>query len=42
MLYEVITDVVVLCQGVVRYGRQEFAREGWDAVIDVNLSYNFV
>jgi len=31
-------DVVVLCQGVVRYGRQELAREGWDAVIDVNLN----
>lgn len=31
-------DVVVLCQGAVRYGRQEFEREGWDAVIDVNLN----
>ncbi len=31
-------DVVVLCQGTVRYGRQEFEREGWDAVIDVNLN----
>lgn len=31
-------DVVVLCQGVVRYGRQEFTREGWDAVMDVNLN----
>lgn len=31
-------DVLVLCQGTVRYGRQEFTREGWDAVIDVNLN----
>lgn len=31
-------DVVVLCQGAVRYGRAEFEREGWDAVIDVNLN----
>ena len=31
-------DVLVLCQGIVRYGRQEFTREGWDAVIDVNLN----
>lgn len=31
-------DVLVLCQGVVRYGRQEFTREGWDAVMDVNLN----
>lgn len=31
-------DVVVLCQGAVRYGRQEFEREGWDTVIDVNLN----
>ncbi len=21
-----------------RYGRQEFAREGWDAVVDINLN----
>ena len=31
-------DVLVLCQGTVRYGRQEFAREGWDAVVDINLN----
>lgn len=31
-------DVLVLCQGAVRYGREEFEREGWDAVIGVNLS----
>lgn len=31
-------DVLVQCQGVVRYKRAEFAREGWDAVIDVNLN----
>ncbi|WP_298468331.1 SDR family NAD(P)-dependent oxidoreductase [uncultured Erythrobacter sp.] len=31
-------DVLVLSQGVVRYGRQEFAREGWDTVVDVNLN----
>lgn len=31
-------DVLVLCQGIVRYGREEFEREGWDAVIDVNLN----
>ena len=31
-------DVAVLCQGIVRYGREEFDREGWDAVIDVNLN----
>ncbi|MFZ9396362.1 MAG: SDR family NAD(P)-dependent oxidoreductase [Erythrobacter sp.] len=31
-------DVLVLCQGAVRYGRQEFAREGWDLVVDVNLN----
>ncbi|MDJ0643236.1 MAG: SDR family oxidoreductase [Erythrobacter sp.] len=31
-------DVLVLSQGVVRYGRQEFEREGWDAVVDVNLN----
>ncbi|BDI61757.1 SDR family NAD(P)-dependent oxidoreductase [Qipengyuania nanhaisediminis] len=30
-------DVLVQSQGIVRYGRQEFEREGWDAVIDVNL-----
>lgn len=31
-------DVLVLCQGAVRYGREEFEREGWDAVINVNLN----
>jgi 3-oxoacyl-[acyl-carrier protein] reductase len=31
-------DVLVLCQGTVRYGREEFAREGWDVVMDVNLN----
>ncbi|MEP5938303.1 MAG: SDR family oxidoreductase [Erythrobacter sp.] len=31
-------DTLVLCQGAVRYGRQEFAREGWDNVVDVNLN----
>lgn len=31
-------DVVVLCQGTVRYGREEFEREGWDAVMEVNLN----
>lgn len=30
-------DVVVLCQGIARYGREEFTREGWDAVMAVNL-----
>ena len=31
-------DVLVQSQGAVRYGRQEFTREGWDAVVEVNLS----
>jgi 3-oxoacyl-[acyl-carrier protein] reductase len=31
-------DVLVLCQGTVRYGRQEFTREGWDQVVDINLN----
>ena len=31
-------DVLVLCQGIVRYGREEFTRDGWDAVIEVNLT----
>ncbi len=31
-------DVLVLSQGIVRYGRQEFEREGWDDVIGVNLN----
>ena len=30
-------DVVVLCQGIARYGREEFTRDGWDAVMAVNL-----
>ena len=30
-------DVVVLCQGIARYNRDEFTREGWDAVMAVNL-----
>jgi len=31
-------DVLVQAQGIVRYGRAEFEREGWDEVIAVNLS----
>lgn len=31
-------DVLVQSQGTVRYGRQEFEREGWDSVVDVNLN----
>lgn len=31
-------DVLIQCQGIVRYGRQEFARAGWDALVDVNLN----
>lgn len=31
-------DVLIQSQGIVRYGQQEFAREGWDNVIDVNLN----
>ncbi|MFW5633441.1 MAG: SDR family NAD(P)-dependent oxidoreductase, partial [Erythrobacter sp.] len=31
-------DVIVQSQGVVRYKRAEFTREGWDAVVDVNLN----
>lgn len=31
-------DVVIQSQGIVRYSRQEFGREGWDDVIDVNLN----
>ena len=31
-------DVAVLCQGIVRYGREEFARDGWDAVVATNLT----
>lgn len=30
-------DVVVLCQGIARYNREEFSREGWDEVMAVNL-----
>ena len=30
--------MLVLSQGTVRYGRQEFTREGWDAVVDINLN----
>ncbi len=31
-------DVLIQCQGLVRYGRQEFAQKGWDDVVDVNLN----
>ncbi len=31
-------DVLVLSQGTVRYGRQEFTRDGWDQVVDINLN----
>lgn len=31
-------DVLVQSQGIVRYKRQEFTREGWDAVVDVNMN----
>ena len=31
-------DVLVQCQGIVRYNREEFTREGWDAVMDVNIN----
>lgn len=31
-------DVAVLCQGIVRYGREEFEQQGWNEVIAVNLS----
>ncbi|MEN0078282.1 MAG: SDR family oxidoreductase [Pseudomonadota bacterium] len=30
-------DVLVCCQGTVRYGQEEFERPGWDAVTAVNL-----
>ena len=30
-------DVLVLCQGIVIYGRGEFERAGWDRVMRVNL-----
>lgn len=32
-----VLDVLVLCQGQVVYKRGEFAREGWDQVMAVNL-----
>ena len=31
-------DAAILCQGTVRYGREEFERPGWDEVIALNLS----
>jgi 3-oxoacyl-[acyl-carrier protein] reductase len=31
-------DVLVQCQGTVRYNREEFTREGWDTVMDVNIN----
>ena len=31
-------DVLVLCQGTVRYGGAEFTDSGWDAVMDVNIN----
>ncbi|MFN9717035.1 MAG: SDR family NAD(P)-dependent oxidoreductase [Sphingomonadales bacterium] len=31
-------DVLALSQGTVRYGRHEFTRDGWDAVVDINLN----
>jgi 3-oxoacyl-[acyl-carrier protein] reductase len=31
-------DVLVQSQGIVRYKRAEFGREGWDEVVDVNLN----
>ncbi|MEM6493393.1 MAG: SDR family oxidoreductase [Pseudomonadota bacterium] len=31
-------DILIQSQGIVRYGQKEFAREGWDQVIDVNLN----
>lgn len=30
-------DVLILCQGVVVYGRKEFEREGWDQVMRINI-----
>lgn len=30
-------DVLVLSQGVVRYGQEEFEKPGWDYVMDVNI-----
>ncbi|MEM7493833.1 MAG: SDR family oxidoreductase [Pseudomonadota bacterium] len=31
-------DVLVQCQGTVRYNREEFSRDGWDSVMDVNIN----
>ncbi|NVE93368.1 SDR family NAD(P)-dependent oxidoreductase [Altererythrobacter lutimaris] len=31
-------DVLILCQGIVRYNREEFEAEGWDKVVQVNLT----
>ncbi len=31
-------DVLIQCQGIVRYGRAEFERPAWDEVIDINLN----
>ena len=31
-------DVLIQSQGTVRYKREEFEREGWDTVIDINLN----
>lgn len=31
-------DVLVLCQGTVRYGQEEFEKPGWDDVMDVNIN----
>lgn len=30
-------DVAILSQGIARYGREEYTRDGWDAVMAVNL-----
>lgn len=30
--------VLIQCQGIVRYGREEFTEKGWDDVVDVNLN----
>ncbi|MEO1476172.1 MAG: SDR family oxidoreductase [Pseudomonadota bacterium] len=31
-------DTLILCQGTVRYNREEFQRAGWDQVMDVNIN----
>jgi len=31
-------DVLIQCQGIALYGRREFAPEGWNRVMDVNLN----